>query len=414
MMMQRGKPYTQTLPLVFDRLAYTAILSVLTCIPFTKGGIEVSISIAAGAWFICVLIQRKFDFRNSLLFLPLCFYLGAVVLSMGNTPLIDASLQGLLRAVKYFTLYLVASQVIRTENRFRWLIRALVLVAFLSCLNALHQWLTGWDFRHKFSILYIDGIQRLTGSFHHPNNFAAFLVTTISILWFAKDNLPIRLLSFATCFFCLWVLMGTYSRAPVILFGVILLGFSLFSNYHRGQLVLILGGIFLFLLWYSMHHVDYLPRLLMAGRRDARLDYWIVSLDSVKYHPIFGSGVNTFMHVFGQNPKINHYGATRFVYAHNFVLQMLVEIGIMGLLAFLAVLRLFFSHAWRYIQNAREPFKSNAYGIVVAISFFLLHSLVDNNLQSLQLTTFFWVVVGSLMGLIAHTAPSVASYKKLK
>ena len=37
----------------------------------------------------------------------------------------------------------------------------------------------------------------------------------------------------------------------------------------------------------------------------------------------------------------------------------------------------------------------------MGVVFFLLHSMVDNDMQSLQLATLFWVLVGVVMG-IAH------------
>jgi len=398
--------FTSTPALFFDRLAYAAILSVLLFIPFTISGIEASSIVALIAGFTSMAIRRRWKLSELPLFPPLSFYLVAVVLSMGNTTFPEISLKGLFRVLKYLSLYLVVVQVVRTENRFRWLIWMLALVSFLSCLNALHQSLIGWDVRRRFAILSVEGVPRILGSFQHPNNFAAFLGTVILVLFFAKDGRFLRFCYFLICLFCIWALMKTHSRGPAILLGLVLCFSGLVCQRYRRYVLLILFfsiGTYILFAW---RYPDFLHYFLLVGRRDARPYYWWVSLDLIKNHPIFGSGVNTFMNIFGANPKINHYGTTRFVYAHNFILQMWTEIGLFGLISFLVFLAQFFRRSFQYISIVSEPFKQIAYGFILAIIFFLTHALVDNNLQSLQLTTLFWVLVGSLMGLSRSILPA--------
>ena len=89
------------------------------------------------------------------------------------------------------------------------------------------------------------------------------------------------------------------------------------------------------------------------------------------------------------------------VYAHNCYLQMLVETGILGFLAFVWML-------FSLVQSVaavllRPGNKGNSRiiltGMLTGIVAFLIHSFFDTHFYSLQISTYFWATAGLMIPL---------------
>ncbi len=190
---------------------------------------------------------------------------------------------------------------------------------------------------------------------------------------------------------------------PFVLLFALFAIVGVFSKHYRVSALCGLGVTALAVLTYLIYFPQYLPRLFGMSTGDARVQYWLNSLDLAKQKLWLGHGVNTFMSVYGEHPLASAYGVNRFVYAHNFMIHMLVEIGLLGLLAFLFVLFKLFISAGRFLkEQSSSKLKQTIFGYLMGTTFLLLHSMVDNDLQSLQLTTFFWVLAGAVMGISFH------------
>ncbi|MBL7198377.1 MAG: hypothetical protein ISS47_09810 [Candidatus Omnitrophica bacterium] len=78
-------------------------------------------------------------------------------------------------------------------------------------------------------------------------------------------------------------------------------------------------------------------------------------------------------------------------YAHNCYLQMLAEIGIIGLASFLWIIGRLFKSSIRSFKKSRDLL---LLGLLAGIIAFLVHSFFDTNLYSLQLSVLFWAMLG--------------------
>jgi len=121
----------------------------------------------------------------------------------------------------------------------------------------------------------------------------------------------------------------------------------------------------------------------------------------IQDHPILGSGINTFMKNF---EKYRPQGCPLGFYAHNSYLQMWAEIGIVGLIIFLAIPLIVIIRAF---TNIKAKIKSGPEGFILLGSVcgyisFLVHTAVDNNLYSLVLTTLFWVFTAYIVSLDSY------------
>jgi len=81
-------------------------------------------------------------------------------------------------------------------------------------------------------------------------------------------------------------------------------------------------------------------------------------------------------------------------------LQIAADIGILGLLSFLAIIFQVFRYSFKYIKNCKNVFyQSLSIGLCGGLFAYLIHSFFDTNLHSLPLVALFWVNMAVLMSL---------------
>ena len=123
---------------------------------------------------------------------------------------------------------------------------------------------------------------------------------------------------------------------------------------------------------------------------------WQAAIRMVKDRPLFGLGYTTFMGNFAKYGKDYYYLKCGIIpYAHNCYLQIAAETGIVGLLSFLWLIGAFFIHSIRSLMKIKDKFHHAVLsGISAGIIATLVHSAVDTNLYSLQLSVLFWLMLG--------------------
>ena len=124
---------------------------------------------------------------------------------------------------------------------------------------------------------------------------------------------------------------------------------------------------------------------------------WETGWRIYKEHPVMGNGVNTFFEHYRSFRTDADKG--RGSYAHNCLLQMAADIGILGLLSFL----IFFSIVvFRNMRRAIVKLSGFEHAFVFGSSLgaiaFLVHSFFDTNLYSLNLAALFWTFLGIVEG----------------
>lgn len=114
---------------------------------------------------------------------------------------------------------------------------------------------------------------------------------------------------------------------------------------------------------------------------EGRIKYWKQAWEGFKERPLFGSGPGTFYLVskrYQQAP--NQYSW----FAHNFILQTLSELGIVGCSFLVALLMTIILSLWSYTH----------YLLISSIFLIMLNSLFDFNLDFLIIWSLFWSILG--------------------
>ena len=248
-------------------------------------------------------------------------------------------------------LYVAVRTVARNEKLMMWLIIVVMIVVFVEALVGLLQ-LHGFVRSHH--ILY-----KITGTLFNPGPFSGFVAVGVPLaLRYALDKaLPrwVRWLGISTLGASILVLSATMSRAAwmaTVAGCILILANSIQNSRFKIQnfayqclsstvirIVMVIAAVlFVVVLTVGAY-------LLKKDSADGRWVIWSASIEAVKERPLFGSGYGRFAAVYG-NAQAAYFQvgkgsegqkmvADSPEYAFNEYVQMVVELGIAGLLLFL-------------------------------------------------------------------------------
>lgn len=191
----------------------------------------------------------------------------------------------------------------------------------------------------------VDG--RLAGGIGDANEQAAVLVAAIPMaigLGVAVKRPGLRYLSWAGGLFCLAGVFTTLSRGGLIALGLMLVGAVVFGGRWRARAAVLLAVTVIGTVTYyfAIAPLAARQRVTMSST-SGRSDIWRVGWRMVQAHPVLGVGSGNF-----QNAAVHYVQgigtltAAHLIVdvphvAHNIYLELLADLGIPGLIAFLGV-----------------------------------------------------------------------------
>jgi hypothetical protein len=119
-----------------------------------------------------------------------------------------------------------------------------------------------------------------------------------------------------------------------------------------------------------------------------RLDLWSAALRLAAAHPVFGLGPDNFRHFYGAQLGLE--GWDERIEANNVYLELLADLGVVGLLAFLWVL---IGPLIEIVRRVRAD-DTLALGIGLGLGAFLVHGLLDAFLAFTPTVLLFWLLLG--------------------
>jgi len=264
--------------------------------------------------------------------------------------------QGVFTWWHFFAFYFILRLFIKTKKDWYNLGLWIVIISFLSSLVALIG-------RYLF---FFDNIITKTGRFSgmigNPIFFSSYLIIPIffGIYLFLNTDKKIwwRWFILFTSIFNFLILLFTETRGAYIGFilGIffIFLLFLFFSNSRKikiifSLIILIFIIIFTSLFFYNKREKINLPIIstllnisVKTMTADTRLMAWGIAFHGVKEKPIFGWGPENYQDIFDKyyNYKFLKYsfGETTWDKPHNFHLEILCNMGILGFISYLSVL----------------------------------------------------------------------------
>jgi O-antigen ligase len=302
-----------------------------------------------------------------------------------------------LKLLESLLLFWITFDLSRKNKNNHILLIGTIILALIS-IDGIWQLITERDFLRFRELSGINSLRQIQATFKNPNAFAGWLLLMIFFPFalsmnFFKNRLYTRFCLIIIAGLSLYCLLGTISRGAWISF--IFAAFcSLVTYLHfitnkkdffLRTLLLVLFTIAMltgfyyvtgrFSNWQGLDSVWF--RFKLWGKA------WGIAHD----FNFLGCGLNTFSIV------TRRYSALMesTFYPHNCLLQMLVEIGMPGVILFISIILSFFVMAFSRIKAHKNALHIFTSGSILA---FFIHLCVETTYYSMQLQSLFWFILG--------------------
>ncbi len=359
------------------------------------GPIKLTTSALLMAILLIVLLGRtlwgsRWHWSSTELDLPVLVFAGATLLSLlGLAGYWEDQIVGLLKALGGFVMFFLATQALRARVDVWLVIGAVLAAASAQAAVIAFQVLTG-------SVI-VSEETRAIGTVDDPNLFAGYLVLVAPLAltvgvsfrkWWTVAVTVGILIAFSVA------LIATLSRSGWIgaLVGLVMVAVVL---PERRRLVAgLTGGIAVTAVLILLAPIAARIAPHATGPEEmlaARIEIWMVALAVGLHHPIFGVGVANFVNYYPQYggvvQGINH--------AHDIFLNMFVERGILGFLAFTAVVLFVFKSLWQSLLTNKSTLdRALVAGLIGSFAGYLVHALVEVSYYDYKVLLLFWLMVG--------------------
>ncbi len=319
-----------------------------------------------------------------------------------------ASKISLVKFISYIGIFFLITQEIREKKRIKRLIGALVLIGFFEALYGLYGYFSKNHFIFGFRKIY--GTGSATGTYVNRNHFAGYLgmIVFISIGYFLSKipgrvreeyAFKQRLIDFLNTakasesgvllIMIITMILGiifSLSRMGVFsfVFALLLIVFLAILNRQkklRNVIFIIFSLALITSLWYGLNPLVERYYSSASAFFD-RAGIWETTGKVIKDFPLTGSGLGTYETVLQRyKPRDLKHHLLIFDHAHNDYLEIISEVGIIGIVPLLlAGIYFFILILKKWAQRKNSFSKGVSLGGMGAMSYICLHSLTDFNM----------------------------------
>lgn len=371
--------------------------------PFPTTLLEVLLGIVTIVW----LVQFRADIKKRVVFIfkkqPLHVW-AAVLFVLAATISVFTSLDTRAAAGEWKAFYIepiivcliLATSVIKKKH-IHWILWGLMMSGIATSIYAIYQHFTGWGVPEAF--WQNNNTFRVTAWYGFPNGVGLILAPLV----------PISLYLIKTY----W--KKTISLIPIISIPLFLL--AIFYAKSTGGLVGVAGGIGLLLLFYRktrwwvigagilgtiglllLPNTNALKQELTLQDRSGqiRVHMWQETMRFLKDRPIRGAGLASYSErIEPYHTRVNGEGIEIFHHPHNIFLTMWVNLGVLGLIAFVWLVVSLFRIQFTVYHNKTIP--SLDYFLLAMLFTILVTGLVDSPYIKNDWAIIFWMIPGLLI-----------------
>ncbi len=374
-------------------------LAAVFLLPFSKSAAEIGVWTALVLW-----VLRKFPWNEKFPRVPHCgaaaaVFFAFVLLSIIGVPheMRASALRGAGKWLKYLGIFFMAADLFSDRRRAGRFAGAFLISMALVCADGLFQMAAGRDLIKGYSVDIPGRFVRMQGPFSSPNDLAAFFLVALPLAffyWMREEKWTVKSAGFAVLLALFGVcFISTLSRSAFL--GLVAAA-AFYALWGRRKKILLLTALVPAVLWISpMLRYNFFGSLALKDITvGERLEMWRVTLRMIQAHPWLGNGINTYTESFSSFASA---ASTFRGYAHNCYLQMAAEIGLPGLIAFLAPFAFILpAEIKRDHAHGHDPLKT---ALLIGIPAYLAMSALDTNFYALQAAVMFWFFWGMLNAL---------------
>ena len=296
--------------------------------------------------------------------------------------------------------YFIIVNTIKTKNEWYNMVTIFALSGLIVGMYGIYQnffteatALSGWVDKEMFDEIKM----RVYSTFDNPNVLGQYLVLSIPVVFAlcvsAKKAAP-RLIFFAIAAVMGVCLIFTWSRAAWV--GIVLaIGFFVVMKDRRWSTLCIVA---LLILPFVIPESIFSRITSIGDMKDSstayRVSVWIASFRIAKDYWLGGIGLGSgaFERIY-QNYALN--GAGFALHSHNFYIQLVVEMGILGLVLFVAIIFMSYKQIVS-IRDKNSVNKNVALAIGGALIGYLFQGMAENLWYNYRMVFIFWIYLAIL------------------
>jgi len=286
------------------------------------------------------------------------------------------SLMEFMRFLSAFIIYILVWDGARNARNIRVIVNAILISSIIPVGAGIYQVILG---RGQF----ITGFIRAYGTFVHPNPFAFYLIIILALavnLVFLKQNRLSRVALFGLIIFGGICLLLSFTRTAWFGFLLVIFVAAFFRDKRLFWLFVALVLVFSFLTPIRSRFYDLATSLNSLSHR---LYIWKGGLAHLPEVPLMGRGLGSFVLLdVHQEP------------AHNDYLRVFLELGAVGLLAYLALAVMMIIKLFPAVKFPGSPYGYSLACAAVSVAvIFLGSSILSNILFRPVLQWYFWALI---------------------
>ncbi|WP_313559400.1 O-antigen ligase family protein [Ruminiclostridium cellobioparum] len=393
----------------FERAAY--LVAIYPILYFVAGVSNISFLVSlwdelliifcVGIWFYRWVADRKdFNFAwtpvdfSLIIFFVVCIALFAIG-SLKTLGFDSLGFDGLRAVIEYMFFFFIVVKLLRSEDGAKNLIKLMILTGVVMSLHGIYQYIAKVEtpayWTDKVEVSSGPRVFSFVGSPNVLGCLLAMLIPLAISLIFSEEDVIQKLLYTAASGIMGICILLTGSRSSWIALGCALIIYSILSRKYY----LIIGLFVVAILAYTMvssvrSRIDYMldPAYIVSSFTGGRFARWPKALGMFYNNLLFGEGFGRFG---GSVATINKVKGA--FYVDNYYIKAAVEMGIFGLVTFLAVL--YNGVVWSLRASYKVEDKvsrgliQSGFGAMVGI---LVTNVVLNNFDAPSVTTYFWTI----------------------
>ena len=297
-----------------------------------------------------------------------------------------------------------------TSTRLRW---GVWLLLALGCTMGVLGML-GMTFTDKFlPVALYPFLPKLNVSFLNPRGFTPNIVAgaiapviPLALVWMSRQRGLQRAFIISVAILLIGVVLLTQSRGAFLglMVAFVVLGVWRFPSL---KWLMPLGVLIFLMVLVSIGPLPLGEWMLVSdstGTVAGRWELWQRALFIFQDFPFTGIGLSTFQQVVPViYPLFLNAPSAPLPHAHNYYLQMGVDFGIGGMIAYLGLVTAALAVGWRTVARAaRGTSQWLVMGLLAGYLVFLIHSLLDAVAVSTKVSIVVWFLLGLLMASAAR------------
>ncbi len=384
-----------------DKLTFFALIFTLFFLPIYNSYTSIGIGLAIFFFLVKTSLSLPKINKTGLHTFLYCFLLICLFSLLFSTDR-GETLKGLKKLSMHVFLYFSLINSVNSKERLKWIICFFILSALIVSLDGFYQLAYGTDWfsgRPVYKYPYWQ-IRRISASFHQAGSLGMYLGAAVPIAW-----------SF------IFINTRPFIKRITASFSALIITLALILSFTPGAALGLIFALLFFImlkkggkyLWYSSVFITtgifLLPYSLIGSFLTTiigRVSMWAIAVKIFFMHPVFGAGLRTFpLNYQKYCPAGYPFYRECPPYAHNMYLQLLSEIGLIGLICFLIFLYVLISKLTTVCIGKKDPMLSTvSLGLAGSFVVYITHGVFESSIYTSQGGTLFWLLTGLMASCI--------------